>query len=425
MILQATIKSGEDGVTKEQARFIPQKQSNDVAPEAVTIAEALKENGYATAHIGKYHVGGHEGETTMPENVGFDINIGGFSQGHQPTCFSVEKEGKWGFPKVGLGHFDRWAAPYDEAYLEKHALPDSLLGSPKHISDAVGDALEETVATLASGDKPFYLQFHTYAVHGPVKARPDLLAAAEEYAASKAQYSGFIASVDENLGRMREILEDPDGDGDNADSIAADTLILFTSDNGGTHAENTPLKGKKGMLTEGGIRVPLIAHWPGVIPPGTVTDRKIHCVDYYPTCLELAGRKWTPDPDEHPLDGESFAALLSDPEAGAKKKNQREPVFYFFPGYMDTRAQPSAAVIDEINGKRYKLYYEYESDAWELYCLSDDQSEANNVIATEPEIASTLSKKIHRWLTREHPTWKPKYPTVKKTGKPSGPPPVL
>ena len=409
------------GITREKAKFIPQKQTEDVAPEAVTIAEAMKENGYATAHIGKYHVGGHEGRSTMPENVGFDINIGGFSQGHQPTCFSKEVEGKWAFPKVGLGHFDKWASPYDEAYVEKYRLPSSLVGTPKHISDAVGDALEETLGKLAGGEKPFYLQFHTDAVHGPVRARPDLLAAAEEYANEKAQYSGFIASVDENLRRMREILDDPNGDGDPVDSIAGNTLILFTSDNGGTHAENTPLRGVKGMLTEGGIRVPLIAHWPGVIPAGTVTHRKVHSVDYYPTCLELAGGKWMPGSDSHPLDGESFAGVLREPGT----KVTREPVFYFFPGYMDVRAQPSAAIIDDLEGKRYKLYYEYESDSWELYCLSDDQSEARNLIKDEPEIASILSKKIHDWLTRSHPTWQPKYPTVKATGRPSGPPPVL
>ena len=414
-------KSGNGAISQADAKFLPQKQTEDVAPEAVTIAEALKENGYATAHIGKYHVGGHEGDATMPENVGFDINIGGFSQGHQPTCFAKKAEGKWTFPKVGLGHFDRWAAPYDEAYVKEHGLPSSLVGSPKHISDAVGDAMEETIGTLASGGKPFYLQFHTYAVHGPVKARPDLKAAAQEYAEQKAEYSGFIASVDENLRRLRQTLEDPNGDGDTADSITENTLILFTSDNGGTHADNLPLKGKKGMLAEGGIRVPLIACWPGTIPADTMTHRKIHCLDYYPTCLELAGGKWHPDPKEHPLDGESFATVLRDP-AGA---SPRQPIFYFFPGYMDSRARPSATVIDDIEGKRFKLHHEYEGSSWELYNLSADPGESKNLIKKKPEVAARLSQQIHDWLSQEHPTWKPKYPLNKETGKPTGPPPVL
>jgi hypothetical protein len=101
---------------------------------------------------------------------------------------------------------------------------------------------------------------------------------------------------------MLAALHDPNGDGDPSDSIADNTVIFFTSDNGGTGSyDNLPLKGKKGMFTEGGIRVPLIAHWPGVLPPDTVTDYKVHSVDYYPTCLELAGGKWLPSEKEHPL----------------------------------------------------------------------------------------------------------------------------
>ena len=88
---------------------------------------------------------------------------------------------------------------------------------------------------------------------------------------------------------------------------AENTLILFTSDNGGTHKTNHPLRGKKGMFTEGGVRVPLIAYWPGVIPANTVTDHMVHSLDYYPTYLQLAGSRWTPSPKKHPLDGESFA----------------------------------------------------------------------------------------------------------------------
>jgi arylsulfatase A-like enzyme len=169
------------------------------------------------------------------------------------------------------------------------------------------------------------------------------------------------------------------------------------------------------MLTEGGIRVPLIARWPGVIPPNTVSDRKIHAVDYYPTCLDLAGRKWSPPVAEHPLDGESFAAVLRNPA----NKSERGPIFYLFPGYMDKRAQPTLVAIDDVEGKRYKLFYYYETDVWELYCLSDDVGEANNLIAKQPKIASTLAAKLRAWLGQSHPTWKPKYPIEKSTGKPA------
>ena len=414
-------RNGGGGISKRDAKFLGPNQSEDVDAEAVTIAEALKENGYATGHIGKYHVGGHSGDATMPENVGFDINIGGYSQGHQPTCFARKMGDAWKFRGVGLGHFDRFGQPYSADYVASRSLPPELIGTPKHISDAVGDALEETVGKLHASGKPFYLQFHTYAVHGPVKARPDLKKAFQASGNKKAEYLGFIAGVDENLKRMLELLDDPNNDGDQSDSIADNTIVFFTSDNGGTHADNLPLKGKKGMLTEGGVRVPLIVRWPGQIPAGTVSNRKIHCLDYYPTCLQLAGNKWQPSRDQHPLDGESFAHILRNPDT----QEVRDPIFYLFPGYMDSRAQPTVVAIDDVNGKRFKLFYYYEADAWELYCLTDDPGEAENVIEQHPQVAATLSKKINSWLSQKHPTWQPKYPIVKASGKSAGPPPVL
>ena len=117
-------------------------------------------------------------------------------------------------------------------------------------------------------------------------------------------------------------------------------------------------------------------------------------------------------------DCESFAAVLRKPAT----KRKRGPVFFLFPGYMDTRAQPCVVAIDEEDGKRHKLLYFYEADAWELYNLSDDIGEKTNVIEEKPELASAISRKISAWLNREHPTWKPKYPLDRKNGKPVAPP---
>lgn len=429
---------------KEGVHFEGPPQTEDVAAEAVTIAEALKKNGYATGHIGKYHVGGHDGEETLPENVGFDINIGGFSQGHQPTCFASEINGRWDFKGVGRGDFAKYSAPYTKEYVEKHDFPEMLIGKPKHISDALGDALEETITRLHARNQPFYLQFHTYAVHGPVRARPDLKRAAAQrsdgtLSKRMQEYAGFVAGVDLNLGRLLAAIEDPNGDGDTSDSIADNTFILFTSDNGGTYADNLnlPLKGKKGMFTEGGIRVPAIAYWPGVIPADTVTDYPIHSVDFYPTWLELAGNKWLPPEKEHPLDGYSFADVLRKPDT----KRTREPIFYLFPGYLDRRAQPCVVAIGDVGGKRYKLFYYYESElprdlqhgrnhkengpyasSWELYCLTDDQEETKNLIESHPQVAELLSQQMHDWLNQEHPSWQPKYPISKASGEPVKPP---
>lgn len=410
-------RHGRGGVSAEQAKYIGPKQTEDVAAEAVTVAEAMRENGYATAHIGKYHVGGHDGNETLPENVGFDINIGGFSQGHQPVCFASEStDGNWQFKKLGRGHLDRFGAPYTKEYLEKHGFPSSLLGTAKHVSDALSDAAEETLATFATDNKPFYLQLHPYAVHGPVRSRPDLLKESDND-----HLVGFVKSVDLIIGRVLKSLDDPNHDGDTSDSIAANTLILFTSDNGGTHKNNLPLRGKKGMLTEGGCRVPLIAYWPGMIPANVVTDHLVHSIDYYPTYLELAGKKWLPPETEHPLDGHSFAKTLLNPI----NQDARTPIFYLFPGYMDTRAEPSVSVISKVENAHFKLLYFWEADEWQLFNIDNDIGEATNLIQEKPEVAKMLSKQINQWLTQEHPTWKPKYPISKSTKKPTGPPPTL
>jgi arylsulfatase A-like enzyme len=399
----------------QRTKFIAPKQTEDVSAKAITVAEALKKNGYATAHIGKYHVGNHkEGEATLPENQGFDINIGGCEHGQHHACFGSKSGNAWAFRETGRGDFDRFAKPYTAEYLEKYGFPESLIGTPKHISDAVSDAMEETITKLHGTGDPFYLQLHPYAVHGPVESRPDLKIK------SGNDYVGFVASVDLIMDRLLMRIDDPNGDGKTDDSIAKNTLVLFTSDNGGSHAPNLPLRGRKGMFFEGGIRVPLIAYWPGVIPPNTVTDRMVHSVDYYPTYLELAGKQWLPPESEHPLDGESFARILRKPNSD----DDRGPVFYLFPGYLDTRATPCVVAIDEIGGRRYKIYHYYESDTWELYDLSDDIGEARNLAKEMPELVSGFSKQIHGWLTQEHPSWKPKYPHDRKTKQPIGPPPV-
>ena len=412
---------GRGGITKEEAQFKGPQQHEDVGAEAVTIAEALKKNGYATGHIGKYHVGGHNGPETLPENSGFDVNIGGFSQGHQPTCFASQDEGKWGFKNLGRKDFDRWANPYSSAYLEKRGLPDSLLNTPKHVSDAFGDAMVQTIQDFANGKEPFYMQLFTYAVHGPVRARPDLLKAASGRTEKKgiAQYLGFIAGVDENVGRLLSVLDDPNLDGDTTDSILENTLILFTSDNGGTHTDNLPLRGEKGMFAEGGIRVPLIAYWKGHVPAGGISQRMVHAVDYYPTCLQAAGAKWTPSEKVHPLDGQSFFDELLQPGVDA----DRSPIFYLFPGYLDRRAQPSAWVLDEIGADRFKASFDYEKNKWSLYNLSDDIGEEKNLAGVNKKVLSTLAKRLDDWLIQDSPTWQPKYPIRKEGGASAGRPP--
>ena len=122
-----------------------------------------------------------------------------------------------------------------------------------------------------------------------------------------------------------------------------------------------------------------------------------------------------PSMAEHPLDGFSFAGTLMNPA----KVERAGPVFYLFPGYLDRRAQPCVAAIDQFDGTQYKLLYYYETDSWELYNISDDISESKNIADNQPAQARRLAGEIAAWLKQQHPTWKPKLPIVKSTGKPA------
>ena len=225
---------------------------------------------------------------------------------------------------IGQGDFDRFE-PYTQSYAQKYGIPESQVGKPKHICDALADAMEETVQRLASQKEPFYLQLHAYAVHGPVQSRPDLkekaLKRLSPQNSRKANLAGFISGMDAVLGRLLLSLEDPNGDGDKSDSVARDTLVLFTSDNGGTHGDNLPLRGVKGMFTEGGIQAP------DCLLAGRNSSQYSHQSDGSWNDLSDPNRIGWKSMDSaeknHPLDGESFAGILNDPTPNSK----RSPIF--------------------------------------------------------------------------------------------------
>jgi len=423
-------------------KLVGPDQHEDVPAELSTLAETLKGGGYVTAHVGKYHIGGHEGgEATLPLNQGLDYNYGGGSAGNPGRYFAKETEpGVWSFHNNVGPELDVFAAPYDAAYAAAYRvgaepdyrLPESLYGTPKHVGDAVADAALEFMEMQRLSGKPFFVEFHDYLVHTPLQGRPDLEAKYREKQASAPgsmghekhpDYAAMVGQLDLSVGRLMAYLDDPNNDGDPSDSIAKDTLVIFSSDNGGHRGStvNTPLRGAKGMFTEGGIRVPLIARMPGTIPAGTTNDTPVIVVDMYPTLADYA-RADLPDPAAQPLDGVSLRPLFEGRAASLPPRN----LYWHFPGYLDDRAQPTSVVIGEVDGKRYKLLYFYETGDWSLYNLTDDLGESRDLLAEETpgaaalRIQALLGADLRAWLDATGAI----YPAERDSGNPV-PPPVL
>jgi len=207
----------------------------------------------------------------------------------------------------------------------------------------------------------------------------------------------MIASVDESVGRILATLERL--------GLDENTVVLFSSDNGGVGGyksaglakegitDNAPLKGGKGMLYEGGVRVPYIFRWKGRIQAGQTNSAVINSVDLYPTLIELAGAD---APADYPLDGVSYVSLLT----GAKQSRARDAVYWHFPGYLGAgadqwRTKPAGAV----RSGDWKLIEFFEDGRLELYNLKDDIGEQNNLAGKNPEKVKELGAKLVAWRT--------------------------
>lgn len=321
--------------------------------ETVNIARALKAAGYVSASIGKWHLGK---EPFYPDQQGFDLNVGGTQAGQPPSYFS----------------------PYKIA-----ALPDGPAG--QYISDRLTDEALKFIDT--NQRRPFFLYLPHFAVHTPLMAKPDVMKKYKRKADPNAPqhhaaYAALVESVDDSVGRIMQQLDDL--------KIADNTLVIFTSDNGGLIGAtvNLGLRAGKGSSYEGGVRVPLIVKWPGVTKGGSVCETPVISVDYLPTMLEVAG---VADGMKQPVDGESLVPLLK--QSGDLK---RDAIYWHYPHYHPGGATPYGAVREAD----FKLIEFYEDDHVELYDLKEDLAERNNLAQAKPEKAAAMRRKLNAWRAR-------------------------
>jgi len=319
-----------------------------------TLAEALKTNGYITACIGKWHLGG---KGFLPMDQGFDM----YHPGNAVTKPSDTEGGK--------GEYDLTRAAM--AFMETNRA------------------------------RPFFLYLAHNSPHIPYSANANLVA--KNAKAFEPVYAAVIETLDDSIGLLLHKLE--------ALGLRTNTIVIFTSDNGGLHVpeglhqsttDNSPFRAGKGFLYEGGLRVPLIVRWPNQVPAGRVVDWPVINTDWLPTLLLLTGARAPKD-----LDGQSFASLLLtgipgpgaiDAPKGRITISQRVPLqsrtlFWHFPHYTNQGSRPGGAVREGD----WKLIEHYDTGRAELYNLSTDPSETTDLAAKEQQRVSDLRDKLHRW----------------------------
>lgn len=350
------------GRTPDGSKLQPPIWTNYLRRAEVTIAEALAPAGYVSAAIGKWHLGK---PGWFPGDQGFAVKFAGSAAGSHSSMFPPY------WPDVKLGQFGL------------QPIPDA--GGDEYLTDRLTREAENFLET--NRERPFFLYLSHFAVHTRIEGKPELV---RKYKAKSPgrqhhnpEYAAMLESLDASTGRIVDKLADL--------GLSERTLIVFYSDNGGLSkggaiTSNHPLRGEKSTAWEGGVRVPLILRWPGVIEPGGETAMPVASTDLFPTFLEAAGVQ---PPGE--IDGKSLLPLARGEEL------QRGPIFWHAPHYNAHTPVLTMTPYGAIRDGDWKLIERYEDSSIELYNLAEDIGETTDRASEHPETAARLRRLLADW----------------------------
>lgn len=370
--LQMTI--WREGAAQGQSnRPLTTKALDSLPIDHLTIAEVLRDAGYYTAHVGKWHVGRPEG---YPQPHGFRVNMGGTL---------------WGAPETYFYPYNEEYADYFEGW---RYVPDLEPGKKgDYLTDRLTDKAIEIIETCQ--DRPFFLNLWYHSVHTPVEGKPALV---EKYKSKIAltdpaihrnpYLAAMVESMDENVGRLLNRLDQL--------GLSDKTIFIFNSDNGGyigsgkRHPDipvtnNSPLRSGKGSCYEGGIRVPLIMRGPGVVSDA-VSEVPVYSCDFYPTLLAMCGLSAE---GAGAIDGIDLSPVLQRPNS----KLKRDALHFHYPHYY-----PTTKPVSSIREGDWKLLHFYEDERVELYNLKADPAESRECSKAYPAVAARLRKQLQDWL---------------------------
>ena len=352
--------------TRSDRKAIVVKSVNRLDTSFPTLSKLIANADYATAHFGKWHLG-HE--PYSPLQHGFDIDIP-----HHP----------------GPGPPGAYVAPWNIKTFKPN-VPN------EHIEDRMAKEAVKWMKSL-SKDKPFFMNYWQFSVHGPWDAKPELVNKYRKLVDPKdpqrcPTYAAMVESLDDAIGSLLDAIDKA--------GIADSTIIVFTSDNGGNMyvqvegevpTSNKPLRGGKATMYEGGIRVPCVVVWPGVTKPGSRSDQIIQTCDFYPTLLNGLEIKW---PNDHTIDGVDIAPALEGGELN------REAIFTYFPSAPAVPDWlPPSIAVHSGDWKLIRIFHEGDNGAhaYRLYNLANDIGEKKNLASVHPDKVKQLDRLIEDHL---------------------------
>ena len=350
------------GHVKPFAKYSPPDWTKYLDLEEYTLASAMRNAGYKTIHLGKWHLG--EDEKFWPEKQGFEINIGGWKAG-QPLKAREGCE----------GYFSPWCNPR----LENGADGD-------YLTERLSEEAVNFIKNRKGKKEPFFINFWFYNVHTPLQAREEKIEKYRQLIDSSHHhtnpvYAAMIEHMDDAVGIIMSVLKE-EGFDDN-------TIIFFTSDNGGLMnvTSNYPLRNGKGDLFEGGVRVPFIARWNKKIKAGTLNHNPVISMDIYPTILGLTHVQGNASQNAK-MDGIDISSTLLH-----QKPPGRETLFWHYPHYHPGGALPYSAIRKE----NWKLIEIFEHDTPMLFNLENDIGEESDLYSKNPEKAAELLTELKNW----------------------------
>jgi arylsulfatase A-like enzyme len=358
------------GLDFPHAALTPPEWTRYLPRQEVTLAEMVQQVGYETFYFGKWHLGG---EAHFPVTQGFDHSVA---------------ETKAGWPG---GYFHPWPQVKTMAGKKGDYLTDRL-------SDEVIQSLER------SHEHPFFMVLAYFTPHRPTQAKEEFIRKYQakltpEHVQRNPVNAGMIHSLDENVGRIMQSLDDL--------KLAETTLLIFASDNGGTHyadrpqkTNNAPLRDGKGSAYEGAYRVPLIIRWPGNVPPGIESREPVSSIDFFPTLQAVTGQERTA---EQELDGVNLLPLLL-----KQQPLGRKALTWHYPHYHHGGASPHGV----IRKGQFRLIEHFDGTQAELYDIENDIGETVNLVYSMPEKSKELLSALRQWRNEvgaQMPTLNPNY----------------